>query len=44
MGRVVRLLAAGVLGPGQPTMYQLAEGRKHSQEAQETVGKLGLLP
>ena len=40
------LLAAGVLGPGQPTTYALADGPKAlaELEARATVGKLALLP
>lgn len=40
------LLAAGVLGPGQPTGYDLADGPKAlvELEARATVGKLALLP
>ena len=46
MGQLFGLLAAGVLGPGQPTMYELAEGPKAlaELEARATVGKLALLP
>jgi NADPH2:quinone reductase len=46
MGQLLGLLAAGVLGPGQPTMYELAEGQKAlaELEARATVGKLALLP
>jgi NADPH2:quinone reductase len=46
MGEMFRLLAAGVLGPGQPTTYTLAEGPKAlaELEARATVGKLALLP
>ena len=46
MGELFGLLAAGVLGPGQPTSYQLAEGPKAlaELEARATVGKLALLP
>ena len=46
MGEVFGLLAAGVLGPGQPTTYALAEGPKAlaELEARATVGKLALLP
>jgi NADPH2:quinone reductase len=38
--------AAGVLGPGQPTTYALADGPKAlaELEARATVGKLALLP
>jgi NADPH:quinone reductase len=46
MGELFALLAAGVLGPGQPTTYALAEGPKALKEleARATVGKLALLP
>src|SRR5262245_11727131 len=46
MGQVFELLAAEVLGPGQPTTYALAEGPKAlaELEARATVGKLALLP
>ncbi len=46
MGELFALLAAGVLGPGQPTTYELAEGPKAlaELEARATVGKLALLP
>jgi NADPH2:quinone reductase len=46
MGEMFGLLAAGVLGPGQPTAYELAEGLKAltELEARATVGKLALLP
>jgi len=46
MGELFALLAAGVLGPGQPTTYALAEGPKALMElkARATVGKLALLP
>ncbi len=45
MGELFGLLAAGVLGPGQPTTYQLADGPKAlaDLEARATVGKLALL-
>jgi len=45
MGQLFGLLAAGVLGPGQPTVYELAEGPKAlaELEARATVGKLALL-
>ncbi|MGC4878309.1 NADPH:quinone oxidoreductase family protein [Micromonospora sp. DT43] len=44
MGELFGLIAAGVLGPGQPTTYQLAEGPKAlaELEARATVGKLAL--
>ena len=46
MGELFALLAGGVLGPGQPTTYALAEGPKALEEleARATVGKLALLP
>ncbi|HEY0537181.1 MAG TPA: NADPH:quinone oxidoreductase family protein [Actinoallomurus sp.] len=46
MGQLFGLLAAGVLGPGQPTVYELAEGPKAlaELEVRATVGKLALLP
>ena len=44
MGEVFGLVAAGVLGPGQPTVHELAEGPKvlADLEARATVGKLAL--
>ncbi|GAA2583773.1 NADPH:quinone oxidoreductase family protein [Actinomadura fulvescens] len=46
MGELFELLAAGVLGPDQPTTYALTEGPKAlaELEARATVGKLALLP
>jgi NADPH2:quinone reductase len=46
MGEMYGLIAAGVLIPGQPTAYELADGRKAltELEARATVGKLALLP
>jgi len=46
MGELFGLLAAGVLSPGRPTTYELAEGPKAlaELEARATVGKLALLP
>ncbi|MEU8193031.1 zinc-binding dehydrogenase [Microbispora amethystogenes] len=46
MGEMPGLIAAGVLGPGRPTTYELAEGPKAlaELEARATVGKLALLP
>jgi len=46
VGEMLGLLAAGVLGPGQPTTYRLAEGPKAlaQLEARATVGKLALVP
>jgi NADPH2:quinone reductase len=45
-GELFGLIAAGVLGPGRPTAYELAEGPKAltELEARATVGKLALLP
>lgn len=49
-GEVMRelfgLVAAGVLHPGRPTTYELADGPKAlaELEARATVGKLALLP
>lgn len=46
MGEMFGLLAAGVLGPGRPTVYELAEGPQAlaELEARATAGKLALLP
>ena len=46
MGELFALIAAGVLTPGQPTTYALADGPKAlaELEARATVGKLALLP
>ena len=46
MGELFGLIAAGVLTPGQPTGYELADGPKAlaELEARATVGKLALLP
>jgi NADPH2:quinone reductase len=46
MGEMFELLAAGVLRPGQPTTYPLADGPKAlaELEARATVGKLALQP
>ena len=46
MGDLFGLMAAGVLTPGQPTAYELADGPKAlaELEARATVGKLALLP
>lgn len=46
MGELFGLLGAGVLSPGQPTVYDLAEGPKAlaELEARATVGKLALRP
>ena len=46
MAEMFSLLAAGVLGPGQPSTYELADGPKMLEELQtrSTVGKLALVP
>jgi NADPH2:quinone reductase len=46
MGELFRLMAAGVLTPGMPTVYDLADGPKAlaELEARATVGKLVLRP
>lgn len=46
MGELFALIAAGVLTPGQPTMYQLADGPKAlaALENRVSVGKLALQP
>jgi NADPH2:quinone reductase len=46
MGEMFGLISAGVLGAGQPTVYELAEGPKAlaELEARATVGKLALVP
>ncbi|MEW9529486.1 zinc-binding dehydrogenase [Microbispora sp. NPDC049125] len=46
MGELFALIAAGVLSPGLPTVYELAEGPKAltELETRATVGKLALLP
>ncbi|MGW4404648.1 zinc-binding dehydrogenase [Nonomuraea sp. NPDC004702] len=46
MGELSALIAAGVLSPGLPTVYELADGPKALTElqARATVGKLALLP
>ncbi|MFZ0091054.1 MAG: zinc-binding dehydrogenase [Solirubrobacteraceae bacterium] len=46
MGELFGLIAAGVLLPGQPTVYELADGPKAltELEARATVGKLALVP
>ena len=46
MGELFALMTAGVLTPGQPTAYELADGAKAlaELEARATVGKLALLP
>jgi NADPH2:quinone reductase len=46
MGQLFELIAVGVLGPVQPTTYELAEGPKAlaELEGRDTVGRLALLP
>jgi len=46
MGELFGLVAAGVIRPGRPTTYPLAEGARAlaDLEARATVGKLALLP
>jgi len=46
MGEMFGLISTGVLGPGQPTVYALADGPKAiaEVEARATVGKLALVP
>jgi NADPH2:quinone reductase len=46
MGELFALIAAGVLVPGQPVTYELADGSKAlaELESRATVGKLALLP
>ncbi len=46
MGEMFGLLAAGVLGPSEPSTYALADGPQAlaDLEARATVGKLALLP
>ena len=46
MGELSALIAAGVLTPGRPTTYDLADGPKAlaELETRATVGKLALLP
>jgi NADPH2:quinone reductase len=46
MGELFALIAAGVLGPARPTVYDLADGPKvlAELEARTTVGKLALRP
>jgi len=46
MGELFALIAAGVLTPGQPTAYDLADGPNAlaELETRATVGKLALLP
>lgn len=46
MGELFALVAAGVLGPGEPSTYALADGPKAlaELEARATVGRVALLP
>jgi NADPH:quinone reductase len=46
MSELFALIAAGVLTPGQPTVYELADGPKAlaELETRATVGKVALLP
>jgi NADPH:quinone reductase len=46
MGELSALITAGVLTPGRPTAYELADGPKAlaELEARATIGKLALLP
>ncbi len=46
MGELSALVAAGVLTPGPPTAYDLADGPKALAELEKraTIGKLALLP
>ena len=46
MGELSALIDAGVLTPGKPTAYDLADGPKvlAELEARATIGKLALLP
>jgi NADPH2:quinone reductase len=46
MDELFSLIAAGVLTPGRPTAYELADGRKALAELEDraTIGKLALLP
>lgn len=46
MGEIFGLIAAGVLGPAQPTTYALADGPEAlaDLESRTTIGKLALLP
>jgi NADPH2:quinone reductase len=46
MAEMPALMAAGVIAPGQPAAYELADGPKAlaELEARATVGKLALLP
>ena len=46
MGELSTLIATGVLAPGRPTEYDLADGPKAlaDLETRATIGKLALLP
>ena len=46
MAELFALVAAGVLAPGRPTAYDLADGAKAlaELEARATTGKLALVP
>jgi NADPH2:quinone reductase len=46
MGELSSLVATGVVAPGRPTAYDLADGPKAlvELESRATVGKLALLP
>jgi NADPH2:quinone reductase len=46
LSEMLTLIAAGVLGPSEPTTYDLADGPRALAElqARATVGKLALLP
>jgi NADPH:quinone reductase len=46
MGELSALIAGGVVTPGRPTAYELADGPKvlAELEARSTIGKLALLP
>ncbi len=46
MGELFALIAAGVLTPGRPTAYELADGPKAlaELEARATIGKMALMP
>jgi NADPH2:quinone reductase len=46
MAELSALIAAGVVTPGNPTAYKLADGAKAlaELESRATIGKLALLP
>jgi NADPH2:quinone reductase len=46
MGELLSLVAAGVVAPGRPTVYDLADGPKAlaELESRSTVGKLAIVP